>query len=68
MVMEFENLIEEAEFAWTAEVRLKGNQIVVIWWTCWQSIKHIVAEVLWIASDLPKERGKHETITGTHIP
>lgn len=46
---------EELEYAWTAEVRLNGGQLIIIWYTCWPSIKRIVAEITWIASDYPKE-------------
>jgi hypothetical protein len=37
-----------------ATVVLKNGQMVDIWYTAWKSIRHIVAEVIQVSTDLPK--------------
>lgn len=44
------------EHSWTAEVVLKNGQELTIWHTAWHSSKHIIKEIKWIASDLPKRK------------
>ena len=44
------------EYSWTAEVKLKNNQIITIWYTAWHSCKHIISEILSISTDLPKHK------------
>lgn len=55
------NIIDKCEVdlntlqhSWTAKVRQKNGVIVTIWYTAWQSMKHIVAEVLEVSSNFPK--------------
>lgn len=42
------------ENSWTAVVKYNNGQIGTIWHTAWPSSKHIIAEVISIASDYPK--------------
>jgi hypothetical protein len=48
--------IENLNNSWTACVRLKNGKDIVIWYTCWHSIKHIVDNIVWIASDYPRHK------------
>lgn len=43
------------EYSWSADVILKGGQQILIWYTCWPSIRHIVADVVAVSSDYPKQ-------------
>lgn len=44
------------EHSWTANVRLKNGLEMTIWYTAFPSMKDIIDEVLWVASDLPKHK------------
>lgn len=52
------SLIETFEYSWSAEIKLKNNQVLTIWYTCFPSIKDIISEIIWIASDIPKHKFK----------
>jgi hypothetical protein len=53
-----EDRIDGITNSYTAEVKLHNSKNVIIWYTCWPSIKHIVSEIVWIASDFPKNELK----------
>ena len=48
----------DLENAWTAEVKLKNNEIIKIWWTAWFSMNHSVDSILSISSDYPRYKIK----------
>lgn len=48
--------IKSLEHSWTAKVKLKNKLEIIIWYTCWPSIQHIVSKIIWIASDYPKHK------------
>lgn len=39
--------------SWSANVRLKNEQVISIWYTCLPSIKHLLKEVISVSSDYP---------------
>jgi hypothetical protein len=52
------------EFSWSAEVKLKNGLIISIWYTCWDSIKHSIDEVVSISSDIPKRKINNSILLG----
>ncbi len=46
--------LDSLEYSWSAEVLLKNNQIINIWYTAWPMTKCIVKSVISVSSDYPK--------------
>lgn len=44
----------ELQYGWTAEFKLKNNQIITIWWTAWYSMNNTVESIVSISSDYPR--------------
>ena len=51
--MDINNLLE-LENSWTAEVKLKNDIIITIWWTAIYTSKDTIKEIISVSSDYPR--------------